>query len=209
MTNGAARVARGALVGTLTVALGAVAHVAAGGVLPGYRTGIPLTVAVLVAAVFLSSRRWRPQRLLPLFVAAQGVIHTSAMAAQSAAVTHDHGGHHHGAASMSDPSAGLGGSVDAGTLFTSWIGDTVGHIASEPLMVVAHVIAAVVLVAYVEHGERALAGLYDRLALRWAVVVAPLLPQATAVSPVPSVRMLRATLLLSALRGRAPPVAVR
>ncbi len=81
LTSGGARWTRGSVVGALTLLLGLVAHVAAGGHAPG---PVPLLVTgalLSVLAVLLSGRRWTASPLLGLFLMAQTGVHLTSMSA--------------------------------------------------------------------------------------------------------------------------------
>src|SRR5688572_18647144 len=75
--TGPLRLARGAVVAGVTVALAALAHVLAGGSLPPFVVVVALTAIVLAAAVVLTGRRLGPVGSVALLGAGQLGVHSS------------------------------------------------------------------------------------------------------------------------------------
>ena len=75
--TGPLRLARGAVVAVVTVALAALAHVLAGGSLPPFVVVVTLTAIVLAAAVVLTGRRLGPVGAVALLGAGQLAVHSS------------------------------------------------------------------------------------------------------------------------------------
>lgn len=81
LTTGAARWARGVVVGLLTLLLGSGAHISAGGQAPPAGATLVLTLLVAGLAVAISGHRWTVSSLLGLFLLTQGGVHLLAMSA--------------------------------------------------------------------------------------------------------------------------------
>ena len=75
--TGPLRLARGAVVAVVTVALAALAHVLAGGALPPFVVVVTLTAIVLAAAVVLTGRRLGPVGAVALLGVGQLAVHSS------------------------------------------------------------------------------------------------------------------------------------
>jgi hypothetical protein len=75
--TGSLRLARGAVVAVVTVALAALAHVLAGGALPPFVVVVSLTAIVLAAAVVLTGRRLGPVGAVALLGVGQLAVHSS------------------------------------------------------------------------------------------------------------------------------------
>jgi len=136
------RCLRGALLAAVVVAVGSVAHVSAGGLVPGAASLLSLYAALAVACACVLGREASAARLVALTVGGQLVVHgaLSAFAGHAAAPAMVHGPH--------------GGMVHPGS--GSVLGHGVQDVLEHPLMTAAHVAAAVVVGLWLAVGERAL-----------------------------------------------------
>lgn len=75
--TGPLRLARGAVVAVVTIALAALAHVVAGGSLPPFVVVVALTAILLAAAVVLTGRRLGPVGAVTLLGAGQVAVHSA------------------------------------------------------------------------------------------------------------------------------------
>lgn len=152
------RCLRAALLAAVVVAVGSVAHVTAGGLVPGATSLLALYAALAVACAGVLGREASAARLVALTVGGQLVVHgaLSAFAGHVAAPAMAHGPHggmvHPG--SGSTPSPSLDSSLDSS--LASVLGHGVQDALERPLMTAAHVAAAVVVGLWLAVGERAL-----------------------------------------------------
>ncbi|MBF4635756.1 hypothetical protein ITJ38_15185 [Agreia pratensis] len=193
-----ARVARGFLVAALSVFVAMFSHAVAGGSAPGaVGFGLALTFATLVS-IAMAGRRVKLVRMAASVVVSQFAFHLLfSVGASTSSQFHQAG--HHGVVSVT---TGAASSVP------------MGH--SDASMWASHAVAAVLTIAFLWRGERAvwrvLATASRRLfvVLIGAFVVVPVRTTQAALAAVPaSVRALRDDLgvVLSALRHRGPPTA--
>ncbi|RYB95227.1 hypothetical protein EUA93_13305 [Nocardioides oleivorans] len=143
------RCLRALLLAAVVVAAGSVAHVTAGGLMPGWPGLAALYAAVAAAGALVLGREASARRLVALTVGGQLVVHSalSAMAGHHAtgmAMAHGpHGG-------MTHPGAGTG------TVVPAWLGHGVEDMLAHPFMAVLHVLAATAVALWLAVGERAL-----------------------------------------------------
>ena len=171
-------------------------HVTAGGAMPG-----PLGIAVpwmlsFMVCVLLAGRKLSVIRLSLSVAVSQFLFHVlfvlGTVTPSGTVAPHVHGGPLVLPAATGVPDAVL---ADG----TMWIG---------------HLFAALVTIVALHRGERLLLGLRDlaQQSIRWvrrrvaAVTLAPRATPSTAPGPLSDAVVLRGALLLSPLRGRAPPL---
>lgn len=175
-------------------------HVTAGGAMPG-----PLGIAVpwvlsFMVCVLLAGRRLSAIRLSLSVAVSQFLFHVlfvlGTVTPSGVVAPHVHGG-----PLVLPPSTGLSeGLSDA--------------VAADGMMWIGHVIAAAVTIVSLHRGERLLLGLRDlaQQSVRWLqrridLVAADVRPRALSSAPLATATpVLRSALLLSTLRGRAPPL---
>ena len=192
----ALRWTRAVLIASVAVSTGVVAHVSADGLLPGPRGLVLLTVLCTALTATFLGRQVGTLRIVALVVLGQGFIH-SGLAAMAG-----HRGDPIGTPTHY-PVPAMGSGPRTGSYFDqwaqvqphgssaavpAWMVHTVADIAAEPLMAATHVLAAVVVGAWLAVGERAL----------WAVVAV------TAALTVRLVRALAAALVLPVPPAAAP-----
>jgi len=197
MSSRWARVARGLLVAVLSVFVAMLSHIAGGGSLPG---GVGLAIALAfatLASVAVVGKRLNPLRLTAAVAVSQFAFHLLFSVGASTSAQFSQAGHH-GAVSITPGSASDGMQMahgDAG-------------------MWASHAVAAVLTIAFLWRGERAVWKLLSTASRRLFVVlvgtlvVLPVSPVAAALTPAPeSTRTLRDDLgiVLSRLRHRGPP----
>jgi hypothetical protein len=197
MSSRWARVARGFLVAAFSVFVAMFSHAIAGGSTPGgVGLGLALTFATL-ASIAMVGRRLNAVRMTASVIASQFAFHLLFSVGASTSSTFHQAGHH--------------GLVSVTTGAAS--GVPMDH--SDASMWASHALAAVLTIAFLWRGERAvwrvLATASRRLfvVLIGAFVVLPVRTTGAALAAVPaSVRALRDDLgvVLSALRHRGPPV---
>lgn len=159
------RWARASLLAAVVLGTGTVAHVSAGGLLPGPDGLVVLTLVCTTLAAALLGREASALRLVALAVGGQTLVHTAL-----AAMAGHHGETHRSAAAAlpapvpgprtgsyfdqwaqaHPPSAGAGPAVP------SWLVHAVADVAEHPLMALAHVLASVAVGLWLAVGERAL-----------------------------------------------------
>jgi hypothetical protein len=173
----ALRWTRALLIAAVAVSTGVVAHVSADGLLPGPRGLLVLTVLCAgVTAIFLG-RQVGTLRIVALVVIGQGFIH-SGLAALAG-----HRGDPVGTPARQTVVPAMGSGPRTGSYYDQWVQvqphgsapavpawvvHSIADIAAEPLMAATHVLAAVVVGAWLAVGERAL---WAVLALTAAVAV--------------------------------------
>mgnify|MGYP004512153605 CR=1 FL=1 len=196
------RLARGTAAAGIATLVAALSHTAGGGAFPG---------APLLALAFVSSvgwctavvgRRFSWPRVSAAVVASQALFHgTFALVAPGAHVVATPGG-----------SVGHGGHGAATTLTVTAGAE---HAHTEPVMLAAHLVAAVVTIVALRLAERssvataALARLVRSLVRSAAALPVLAEPRPTRVRPDGSgFRPARAAVLLGGLRHRGPPVLI-
>ncbi|WP_264030818.1 hypothetical protein [Cellulosimicrobium sp. SH8] len=187
---GPLRVARAALVATLVLALTALAHRVAGGVLPDPLVLAALAAFTLAGTTAAARLRFTPARLVVLLGGAQVALHQALVvlapvgSCVPVGVTSGHGGH---VASVGDVvcTAPVGATppADGGASLAH-----PEHLATSGTaglwMVVAHAVATVVLALVLARGERALERLLAWVTPRDALpALAPVAPVARPVVP--------------------------
>lgn len=193
------RAGRGTAGAAVATTVAATAHTLSGGQAPP--AWLLLAVIALAAplAVALTGRRPALWRTSAVVAASQLLLHFAFATVGTAAPAGGHGGHVHGAAIIlgeapASTAAGLGTAL----------------FALDPLMIAGHALAAVVTIALVTRGERALATIaagLRRLAARVDVAV-PLLPAVP--RPVAPARPTpAAAVFLVTLSRRGPPALAR
>jgi hypothetical protein len=197
MSSRWARVARGFLVAAFSVFVAMFSHAIGGGSAPGgVGLGLALTFATL-ASIAMVGRRLNMVRMTASVIASQFAFHLLFSVGASTSSTFHQAGHH--------------GLVSVTTGAAS--GVPMDH--SDASMWASHALAAVLTIAFLWRGERAvwrvLATASRRLfvVLIGAFIVVPVRTTGAALAAVPaSVRALRDDLgvVLSALRHRGPPV---
>ncbi|SMQ74954.1 hypothetical protein SAMN06295943_3354 [Agreia sp. VKM Ac-1783] len=199
MSSRWARVARGFLVAAFSVFVAMFSHAIAGGSAPGaVGLGLALTFATL-ASIAMVGRRLNMVRMTASVIASQFAFHLLfSVGASTSSRFHQAG--HHGVVSVTTGAAS---------------GSGMQMIHGDASMWVWHAVAAVLTIAFLWRGERAvwrvLATASRRLfvVLIGAFVVVPVRTTGAALAAVPaSVCALRDDLgvVLSALRHRGPPV---
>ena len=199
MSSRWARVARGFLVAVFSVFVAMLSHLAGGGSLPGaVGLGIAIAFATL-ASVAVVGKRLNPLRLTLAVAVSQFAFHLLFSVGSSPTAQFSQAGHH-GAVSM------ITGPASDGT--------QMNH--DDAAMWASHAVAAVLTIAFLWRGERAVWKLLSTASQRLfvvligALVVLPVRPIAATLAAVPeSIRPLRDDLgiVLSSLRHRGPPVA--
>lgn len=161
------RWARAAVLGAVAFAAGAGAHVSAGGLVPGPTgLGILLMACTAGAALFLGNQA-SAARLSVLVVAGQGFVHTglAALAGHRGDAPHVGVTMHPTTASVprtgsyydqwaaANPAAA---GAEAGPALPAWLVHSVADLAQQPVMALAHVLAAITIGLWLAVGERAL-----------------------------------------------------
>lgn len=146
------RCLRAVLLASVVVAVGSVAHVSAGGLMPEAASVLALYAALVVACACVLGREASAARLVALTVGGQVVVHgaLSARAGHVAAPATAHGPHGGMVHPGSAPSSSLTSSV------VSVLGHGVADALERPLMTAAHVAAAATVGLWLAVGERAL-----------------------------------------------------
>lgn len=148
------RCLRAALLAVVVVTVGSVAHVSAGGSMPGAASLLSLCAALAVACAGVLGRQASTARLVALTVGGQLVVHgaLSALAGHVAAPAMAHGPH----GGMVHPGSGPAASSSLASSVVSVLGHGVADAFERPLMTAAHVAAAAVVGVWLAVGERAL-----------------------------------------------------
>jgi len=198
MSSRWARVARGFLVAAFSVFVAMFSHAIAGGSAPGgVGLGLALTFATL-ASIAMVGRRLNVVRMTASVIASQFAFHLLFSVGASTTSTFHQAGHH-GVVSLTTGAAGTGTQMTHG----------------DASMWVWHAVAAVLTIAFLWRGERAVWRVLATASRRLFVVLigtlvgVPVRTTGAALAAVPaSVRTLRDDLgvVLSALRHRGPPV---
>lgn len=150
------RCLRALLLAAVVVAVGSVAHVSAGGLMPEAASVLALYAALAVACAGVLGREASAARLVALTVGGQVVVHgaLSALAGHAATPAMAHGPHggmvHPGSAAPSSLASSLASSV------VSVLGHGVADALERPLMTAVHVAAAATVGLWLAVGERAL-----------------------------------------------------
>ncbi|MCR2813451.1 hypothetical protein NQ166_05110 [Microbacterium sp. zg.Y1090] len=191
MTTRQARTLRGAAGAGVATLVAATAHTLSGGGAPGPLLVVAVACLATPLAVLLSGGRSALWRTTLVVGGAQALFH-GAFAIAGDARTLPGGGHaHHHIDDIVAPAAGT--------------------VASTETMPLGHLIAAVVTIAALRHGERLLRRLGRgilRLTSRRLPALRPS-PAAPTVPPAPCARLGSRRLALSALSRRGPPVFAR
>lgn len=198
-TGGGVRVLRATVLGLVTLALAAAAHVLGGGEPPG---GIGLALAVgplALGAGLVTRRRLSLVAVLGWLAPAEALLHVYFGTAASSAAGPAMAGHVHGGSGAGLPLAGLSGidplTLSSGTTAMSQMSQT---------MLVAHAVATVLTGLALSHGEHLLWLLWESLcpALIGDAVAPPIGPATVPTAP-PS-RPRRSSVLRSP-HPRGPP----
>ncbi|MBO9524364.1 MAG: hypothetical protein J7518_22735 [Nocardioidaceae bacterium] len=190
------RWARAAVLASVALGTGAVAHLSADGLLPGPGGLLVLALAWTTLAAMLLGRQASTLRLVALVVGGQAFVHTglAAMAGHRGDPVTPHAapsplpmptphpvprtGSYFDQWAQSRPQGGAAPAVPA------WLVHAVADVAEHPAMALAHVLAAVAVGLWLAVGERALFAL---LALTLTLVVALVRRLASVLGPVPLV----------------------
>ncbi len=143
------RILRGALLAAVVVSVGSLAHVLAGGALPGWPTMVALYGTAGAACSILLGREASALRLVTVTVGGQVIVHgvLSEVAGHAGAgmpgMSHGaHGGMQHAEAS--------------GALVPTWLSHGVLEMLADPVMATLHLMAAAAVGLWLAVGERAL-----------------------------------------------------
>jgi hypothetical protein len=207
MSSRWARVARGAVVASVAIALAALSHAAGGGSAPG-AAGLAIAIAFAVpASVAIAGRRLTLPRIAVAVTLSQLLFHLLFALGGPSSLTLVQNGHH-GAVTAS--------TTDASGLALAGLASTGLHHAGAAMWA-AHAVAALLTIAYLWRAERAVwrtvAAATGRFAavLRGRAVVLPTPSIETDVAvPTRSRRRMRDDLgvVLSAMRHRGPPASL-
>lgn len=179
--------ARAAVLSVMALTTGAVAHVQAGGLLPGLPVLALLTVLGSLACAPLLRRPGSPRRLVVLLVAGQSAVH------MALAVTAGHRGDPVARATSIAPAVPSGVIAErTGSYFDVAYASRVGEhggglsvpsavlhafsdVSAQPAMALAHLLAAAACGWWLAQGERALWLLLDLTSRAWSELVGPAL----------------------------------
>jgi hypothetical protein len=189
-------VLRGFAGSTLAIFVALAGHVSAGGAMPGPLGIVVPWVLSLMVCVLLAGRKLSVVRLSASVVLSQILFHTLFVLGT---IT---------------PSGGGGGHVHGAPLEIPAASSTATALVADGAMWLGHAIAALVTIIALHRSERLVLSLRDLAvqAVRWirrrfdVIDIRPVAPRATVSMPAEKSHRHPAAPLLSALRGRAPPL---